>query len=286
MSSKEFKKTIIVQGGGFRTGFSTGVLDAFLAAGYTDFDLYVGVSGGSIALSYFLSEQYKECFNAMCLLAEDPKFMSFNRFMSDKGVMDIDYFHEVASNLIPFDVHRALKNANEKELAFVMTDRSTGEPHYYHPSKKTWMDAVIASCTLPFVTKGKHFLHGVEYMDGGWSDPLPVEWAYEHGAREMVIIRTTPPDLKANQTWSDYFGSFVYRSNENLKNCFETNHLKYNESIDFINNAPEDLVIKQVAPESPLRAGTYSNSVNAITTDYRYGVQAGLEFLYKHNQIK
>lgn len=273
------KKTLIIQGGGFRTGFSTGVLDAFQTYGYNDFDLYVGVSGGSIALSYFLSEQYKRCFDAMCLLAVDPNFMSLNRLVSSTGIMNIDYFHEVADLKIPFDVKKAMERSEGKELAFVLTDRTTGEPHYYHPNKKTWIDAVIASCTLPFVTKGKHSLHGVEYMDGGWSDPLPVEWAYNHGAREIIVIRTSPADLKANQTWSDYFGSLVFRSNENLKACFEGNHLQYNESIDFINNPPKDLVIRQIAPESPLRAGTYSNSVQAITTDYRYGVQAGVEFL-------
>ena len=281
MDKKEHKKTIIVQGGGFRTGFSTGVLDAFQTVGYNDFELYVGVSGGSIALSYFLSEQYQKCFDAMCLLAEDPNFLSFNRMIWNQAIMDIDYFHEVAAKLVPFEIEKALANAKSKELAFVMTNRNTGEPHYYHPNKKTWTDAVIASCTLPFVTKGKHSLHGVEYMDGGWSDPLPVEWAYNNGSREMLVVRTSPADLKANQSWSDYFGTFVFRSNENLKNCFEHNHQKYNDSIEFLNNPPKDLKINQIAPDSPLRAGTYSNSVSAITADYRHGVQAGLDFIHR-----
>lgn len=277
--STKDKKTLIIQGGGFRTGFSTGVLDAFLTYGYKDFDFYIGVSGGAIALSYFLSEQYQSCFDAMCLLAEDKNFMNYNRMISASGVMDIDYFHKVSEELVPLDTKKAILNSEGKELAIVLTDRETGEPHYYHPSKKTWVDAVIASCTLPFVTKGKHKLHGTEYMDGGWSDGLPVEWAYNNGAKEIVVIRTSPKDLKANQTWSDYFGSFVFRSNKNLQNCFENNHIKYNESIEFINNCPKDLVIKQISPESPLRAGTYSNSIHAITVDYRYGVQAGVDFL-------
>lgn len=281
MGKKEHKKTIIVQGGGFRTGFSTGVLDAFQTVGYNDFELYVGVSGGSIALSYFLSEQYQKCFDAMCLLAEDPNFLSFNRMIWNQAIMDIDYFHEVAAKLVPFEIEKALANAKSKELAFVMTNRNTGEPHYYHPNKKTWTDAVIASCTLPFVTKGKHSLQGVEYMDGGWSDPLPVEWAYNNGSREMLVVRTSPVDLKANQSWSDYFGTFVFRSNENLKNCFEHNHQKYNDSIEFLNNPPKDLKINQIAPDSPLRAGTHSNSVSAITADYRHGVQAGLDFIHR-----
>ncbi|NRA12183.1 MAG: patatin-like phospholipase family protein, partial [Crocinitomicaceae bacterium] len=72
------KKTLIIQGGGFRTGFSTGVLDAFQKGNHTNFDIYIGISGGAIALSYFLSEQREKCFNAMCLLAVDPNFISYS----------------------------------------------------------------------------------------------------------------------------------------------------------------------------------------------------------------
>ena len=129
------------------------------------------------------------------------------------------------------------------------------------------------------VTKGKHVLDGVEYMDGGWSDALPVEWAYKNGAKEIVIIRTTPLNLKTSQTWPDYFGSFAFSSNKKLQQRFENTHLEYNKSIDFINDCPEDLVIKEIAPDSPLMAGTYINSINSITSDYRYGVQAGVDFL-------
>ncbi len=272
-------KTLVIQGGGFRTSFTAGVLDAFQSHGYNPFDSYVAVSGGAIALSYYLGGQYKKCLEAMCLLAEDKNFMSWNRLISAQGVMNVDYFKDVANERVLFDLESALETVHGKELAFVMTNRVTGEPHYYHPSKKTWLDGVIATCTLPFVTKGKHALHGEEFFDGGWSDPLPVEWAYQKGANDILVIRTTPPNLKVNQSWPDYFGSFIFRSNERLRACFETNHLKYNASIDFINNPPEGVALHQIAPEVPLQTGTYSNSVKLIQADYRYGLDCGLSFL-------
>ncbi len=43
--TSKMKKALIIQGGGFRTAFSAGVLDAFLKNNYTDFSLYAGVSG-------------------------------------------------------------------------------------------------------------------------------------------------------------------------------------------------------------------------------------------------
>lgn len=273
------KKTLIIQGGGFRTGFSTGVLDAFQAENHNDFDLYVGISGGAIALSYYLSEQPKKCFDAMCLLATDKNFINYSSAMSKQGMMNIDYFNDVANDLIPFDIHVAMENAIGKELAFVMTDRSNGTPHYYHPSQKTWIDAIIASCTLPFVTKGRHSLHGIEYFDGGWSDPLPAQWAYELGARDITVVRTAQKDMKVNQSWPDYLAALYNRRDPKMKEMFETIHLRYNGSIDFMNNPPEDLRISQIAPESPLKAGTYSNSISAITSDYEYGKQCGLDYL-------
>lgn len=273
------EKTLIIQGGGFRTGFSTGVMDAFITANHYDFDSYIGVSGGTIALSYYLSEQYKQSFEAMCYLASHNEFVSYLRLISPIGLMNVDLFHEVATNRFPFDFKTAMKNVKGKELAFVMTDLESGMAHYYHPNKKTWVDGVIASCTMPFVTKGKHTLHNRAYMDGGWSDPLPIKWAYEHGARDVVFIRTVPSSVKIGQSWSDYFGTFVHRSNPNLLACFEKNHEVYNEAIDFMENPPADLKIIQIAPEYPLKAGTHTNSIPAITEDYRHGLDKGIEFL-------
>ena len=51
------KKILILEGGGFKTSFTGGVLDAFRSLSYDPFNAYVGVSGGSIAISYFLSNK-------------------------------------------------------------------------------------------------------------------------------------------------------------------------------------------------------------------------------------
>ena len=273
------KKTLIIQGGGFRTSFSAGVLDAFIAHNYNPFDQYIAISAGSIGLSYYLSRQYRHYYKAMCLLAEDNDFISYNKLMSAEGMMNVDFFREIANEKIPFDYETALSVIQNKEITFVMTNRATGEAHYHTPTKETWMDAIIASCTLPFVTKGEHKIDGIGYMDGGWSDALPVKWAFENGARDIVIIRTTPTEVKIGQSWPDYFGSFYFWDNEKLQSCFENNHVKYNASIDYINNPPKGLKITQIAPEAPLQTGTYSNSVKLITSDYRCGMECGLNYI-------
>ena len=44
--NKKNKHYLIIEGGGFRTGFTSGILDAFLAADFDPFDGYIGISGG------------------------------------------------------------------------------------------------------------------------------------------------------------------------------------------------------------------------------------------------
>ncbi|MES2798792.1 MAG: patatin family protein [Bacteroidota bacterium] len=273
------KKALIIQGGGFRTGFSAGVLDVFLEKKHVDFDIYAGSSGGAIALSYFLGNQPRSCFVAMCFMAQDPQFMSYYRMTSDVGIMDVDYLEEVANEVIPFDLDHALSFIRNKEIGIVLTDIENGKAAYHKPNREDWLQAVIASCTLPFVTKGKHELNGRMYMDGGWADPLPVQWAVEKGASDLLVIRTLPPTLKLAQTWTDYFGSIYHSSSDGLKRIFAESHTIYNNSIDYMENPPDGIYIHQIAPEVPLTAGTYSNNVNSITKDYFLGREMALAYL-------
>jgi len=275
------KHTLIVQGGGFRTGFSAGVLDAFLENNFTDFDFYLGNSGGAIALSYFIAHQQGQCLEALKFMATDPNFLSYYRLLTVKGMMDVDYFNEVATIKHPFDLVKAMHTLKDKRLAFILTNMETGQPNYMHPNIENWLDTVIGSCTLPFVTKGRHSLNNEVFMDGGWSDPLPAQWAHQQGAKNILIVRTLPANLKMKQSWIDYFGSFFHYANPALSKAFANNHMIYNNSIDFINNPPEGLVINQIAPPAPLNAGTYSNSIIAIEKDYIFGFQSGMEYLKK-----
>ena len=80
-------KTLIVQGGGFRTGFAAGVLDAFMALDYYPFERIIGVSGGAIASSYYLAKQYGACVEAMYWLANDPEFVKLKHVIQERGYM-------------------------------------------------------------------------------------------------------------------------------------------------------------------------------------------------------
>ncbi len=269
------KKTLVVQGGGFRSAFTCGVLDAFYINRYFPFDRYAAVSGGTMALSYFFGGQYRKCLEAMMLLSEDDNFLNIRRMWKDKGYMNIDYIQDVANKLCPFDIETAVRNTRNAKVEFVATNLDIGRAEYLEPDLNNWIEAVIASSTLPFATKGVHQFEGLNLMDGGWSDPLPVEHVYNTGSKDIVVIQTAPKGLKLTQSWVDYFGSIYHKDNKALSDCFEKTHVKYNQTIDFINAPPSDVSIELIAPRRPLQSGTYSQTKGSIIADYRYGLERG-----------
>ncbi len=273
------KRTLVVEGGGFRTAFSAGVLDAFLISNQFDYDRLIGVSGGAIALSYYLSKQYRTYYQSMRFLSKDAHFLKWQRALSPEGYMDIDYMKQIATGPFYFDVNRAMDNSEKKDVWFVATNKNTGDAEYLYPEESNWVDCVIASSTLPFVTKGMHEVNGQPLMDGGWSDPLPVMKAVEMGTEEITIIRTNPRDLKVSQTWIDYFASFYFRENASFQACFKRNSEMYNEAVKYMENPDDNITVKQIAPEKFLESSATSYTKKSIGNDYRYGLDMGLQFI-------
>ncbi len=278
--------TLIIEGGGFKTAFTAGVTDAFMINDYLPFETMIGISGGSVALSYYMSGQYRYCINAMKILAKDEQFANYKRAFGEKGYLDIDYIATVASKKVPFDVELAKQQAKNREVYIVATNRITGEPAYLRPTKKNWIQCVIASSTLPFATKGTHILESTNYFDGGWSDPLPVEWAYKNGAKRILVIRTKPVDYKSKQGWADYFGSkYFKKATPKLAHTFESAHEKYNDAINFMSDPPSDVSVVQIAPKKFLKSGTYMYTKSTLMLDYRYGLDKGLNHLNKLRNV-
>lgn len=276
------KKALIIQGGGFRTAFSSGVLDAFMQNNYNPFDLYIAVSGGAIATSYYIANQNKCCFNSICFLSEKGRFVNYANILRWQPIMNVDIFYDIANKHFPFDITKAISLLTNKKFFIVMTNRSTSEPYYCNPLETNWQEAVIASCSLPFITKGKHSINGIDYMDGAWSDPLPIKWTVEQGATDITIVRTAPAKEKIKKSWIDYIGETYYSKNENIKKAFIENHQQYNRSIDFISNPPNGIKINQIYPEQHLKAGSYTNSIKLLEDDYKYGFDCGNNFIKCH----
>ena len=274
------KKVLILEGGGFKTSFTGGVLDAFRSAHYEPFNSFIGVSGGSIAISYFLSNKYGFFYQCMRMLCQDERFIKYRKAFSD-GLMNLDFFNEIAKNEFPFDFDTACAKLIDKDYFIVLTDSEIGTTHYLQPTRDNWIDMTIAASTVPMLTKGKHKVNGVHYSDGGISDPIPIRWAVENGATDIVLIRTTHFGFKPGIFRPEYLVSKFLRASEKIIEDVENFQLNIKSSLDYIDTLPEHIKIDQIAPDVPLNTQIFTNSVKSIELDYRTGLESGLNYLQK-----
>lgn len=276
---KNISHALVIQGGSLRSIFTSGVLDAFLEMDYNPFDGYIGVSGGAMCLSYYLSKQKGATRKIISDISQDPRFINIWNAFSDEGYVNLAYLEEYSQSRFPLDINTALKSIKDKYFGVVATNIADGEPVYLKPAKGSWMECLNATATLPFFTRGTTDLGKLRLMDGGWSDPIPVKKAYALGARKIVAIRTVPTDYKQDWSLLGVFGGFYHRTNSDLSWRFNKDYEYYNDSVDFANNPPEGCTIYQIAPPHILKTKDYKATPASCKSDYHLGYRMGKLFI-------
>ena len=246
---------------------------------HNPFDSYIGVSGGCIAISYFLSKKYGYFYQCMRTLCQDDRFVKYTKAFSD-GLMNLDFFYDIAYKEFPFDFDTALNELQGKEYYIVLTNSSDGSTEYHQPTIENWVDMTIAASTVPMLTKGKHLVNDIHYSDGGISDPIPIKWAVDNGATDIVLVRTTHHNFKPSLLRPEYFASKFLRANVKIKSDVENFQIKIKESLDYIDTLPNHIKIDQIAPDVVLNSNIFTNSVKNIELDYRTGLEAGLNYIH------
>ena len=102
---KQNKIALIVEGGGFKSGFTAGILDSFIINQFNPFHIYLGVSGGAMNLTSYISKQYKRNINIISAMSENTNFISIVRFLKGGNYMELKYLLEVTSNQFPFYIN-------------------------------------------------------------------------------------------------------------------------------------------------------------------------------------
>jgi predicted patatin/cPLA2 family phospholipase len=200
---------LVLEGGSLRCAFTAGVLDAFAAVDYRPFNHYIAVSAGSMALTSFLSGQRKHFIELAMKLADDSRFISFRSAFSEEGLMNLSFLAKTVMESAPIDWSVLEEEIVGKKVLIVTTDAEEGLPLYLEPSAKDWMRCVLASSTLPLVTRGRIKVNGQWMFDGGYSDGIPFMKAVELGCKKILVIRTRPSGVHVPQGYLDYIASWM-----------------------------------------------------------------------------
>jgi len=271
---------LIIEGGGFKSVFSSGVLDAFIINNFNPFDIYIGVSSGAMALSYYLASQYKAYFSLSSKICLNDKFLSYKHALSEEGYMNLKYLTQYAIKTNPLDFDSIQKNIKNKKFYIVATDSDNGKAVYLTPTEKNIYKCLRATSSLPFFTKGISRINGLNLMDGAWSDPIPAKSAIDFGANNIIVIRPHPLGYKFDGL--NYLGLIAgYWWHNNLKKSelFFREYNNYNKSVDFLVKKNLGVEISQICPDNVLKSTVLGTGKADLLEDYHSGLEKGLDFI-------
>ena len=275
----ENKKTaLIVEGGGQRGVFSFGITDTFINRNYDPFDIYMGVSNGVAVLCWYLIRETDNNLEKM-LYAAKGDYFSYKNIFTGKDIIKFHQMYEDGEKIFKPSMEKIKNNLKGKDYIAVVTDAIEANAEYYSFGDGEWMPKMIASGTLPILVRTPSLIDGRRKFDGGVADPLPVEKAYEMGAKKIIVIRTYEKKFRRKLKIENYIGALLSREYPKLRKALLVHDKTYNRALDFINNPPSDCEIVQLCPPEKLKSKRDSKNIEILKADYELGKSVAKVYL-------
>ena len=275
---KNKKTALIIEGGGQRGVFSFGITDTFIARNYDPFDIYIGVSNGVAVLCWYLIRETDNNLDKM-LYAAKGDYLSYKNIFTGKDILKFHQMYEDGEKMFKPSMDKIKNNLDGKEYIAVVTDAIEANAEYYSFGDGDWMPKMIASGTLPVLVRTPSLINGRRKFDGGVSDPLPVEKAYEMGAKKIILIRTYEKKFRRKMKLENYIGALFSNEYPKLRNALLEHDKTYNRALDFIKNPPNDCEIVQLCPPKKLKSKRDSKNIEILKADYKLGKRVAAEYL-------
>ena len=271
------KTGLVLEGGGMRGVFTSGVLDAFMKHG-VEFPYIVAVSAGACNGMSYVSRQPGRARYSNIDMMEKYDYISLRNLLTKGCIFDPDLLYDRLPNeLFPFDFDTFFHSPTIYEM--VVTNCRTGQAEYLserHDPQRA-LDIVQASSSLPYVSKIV-MVDGKPMLDGGIVDSIPVERAISQGYERNVVILTRNKGYR--KTGRDRkIPHFFYRDYPRLRVMLSHRLESYNRQLELVEQLEREGKIVCIRPERPLEVDRIEKDVQKLERLYEEGFQMGERFI-------
>ena len=184
------KLGLVLEGGANRGNFSVGALDVLMESEIWA-DYVIGASAGIANAMSYVSRQKGRGLSIALDYMPRPEYSGWKHLLNPKNrsLYNIQYvFEDLPERYLPYDYAAFAQFPGNVKA--VVTNLRTGQPEYLEcPRDDHKNRALVASCALPFLFQPVE-IDGNLYMDGGITDPIPVQRALDDGCDRAVVITT------------------------------------------------------------------------------------------------
>lgn len=271
------KTGLVLEGGGMRGVFTSGVLDAFMKHELY-FPYIVAVSAGACNGLSYMSRQPRRARYSNIDMLRKYDYISLKHLLTQGSIFDPNILYERFPNeIVPFDYETYRENPAVYEI--VTTNCLTGRAEYLteKTDPKRLTAIVKASSSLPYVAQITE-VDGVPMLDGGIVDSIPVVRAIDKGYSPNVVIltrnrgfRSSEPDIKVPKL---FYGEYP-----RLRVALSHRVEEYNKQLELIERMEDWGEVICIRPERPMEVDRLCRDVEKLEALYEEGFMLGEQFI-------
>ncbi|MBQ9671495.1 MAG: patatin family protein [Prevotella sp.] len=267
---------LVLEGGGMRGVFTSGVLDAFMKHDYY-FKYVIAVSAGACNAVSYMSRQPRRARYSNIDMLEKYDYISLKSLLLQGSIFDPNILYErFPKEIVPFDEDAYRQNPAVFEM--VATNCLTGQAEYL--SEKTDIERmtsiVRASSSLPYVAQITH-VDGIPMLDGGIVDSIPVQRSINTGHPINVVVLTRNRGFRSTEL-EVKVPKLFYKDYPRLRVALSHHVEAYNEQLDMIERMEDWGEIVTIRPQRPLEVDRICRDTDKLERLYEEGFSEGERF--------
>ena len=261
---------MVLEGGAFRGLYTGGVLDCLMEQGI-NLSCTAGVSAGALNGFNYSAGQIGRASRFNLSHRHDPHYVGFPAFLKNQGIFGFDILFDDTKNNDPLDRDR-FDDPSRRFIA-VATDCSTGEPVYFENGIcSDIFQAIRASASMPLFSMMVP-LDGQKYLDGGCSESMPLDWAFNEGFEKIVVVRTRDRSYRKEKPSGadNRLQKIFYHNSPDLLDSLQSSWTRYNTLCDKIDQLEKQGRIFVIAPSSPVTVSHLERDMEKLGELYWQG---------------
>lgn len=267
---------LVLEGGGMRGVFTSGVLDAFMKHGVY-FRYVVAVSAGACNGMSYISRQPRRARLSNIDFLTQYGYIGWRHLLKQGCIFDQELLYDKFPNeYLPFDFDTFFQWSATFEM--VTTNCLTGQAEYLTESKdrQRSLDIVRASSSLPYVSKIVR-VDDIPMLDGGIVDSIPVMRTIETGHPQNVVILTRNKGYRSKER-DRKIPPFVYKKYPRLRVALSRRVAAYNEQLELVERLEELGKVVCIRPQRPMEVGRMEKDIGRLERLYQEGFMLGNAF--------
>ncbi len=264
--------SLVLEGGGMRGAYTSGVLEVLLQNGI-EFPSVYGISAGACNALSYVSKQKNRNYDIFYHYISDKRYISVENLHKTGSLFGFDFiFGELFHELLPFDYETFFHSPVNLKVG--ATDLKTGRAVFFDKSNLDEdFTAVKASSSLPFISNIISY-KGYELLDGGCAMPIPIERSIFDGNEHNVIVLTR--DSSYRKSMRPEFPRSVLRVKYGDYPNFVSTMLGraeiYNNELEICRRQEKDGKAVVIRPSRPIITGRYEKDPAQLKTIYEMGM--------------